>query len=117
MHQTYALICRQASGIVLCPLPPEQQLTLGREHQAPETLAIPDKSVSHRHAEIGTTAGVCRVNDLGSTNGTKLNNQPIAEKEARYLTDGDQIAFGDVKYTYYTSSGFYDLLRSLSALR
>ena len=45
-----------------------------------------------------------------------LNQQYIEPKEARYLSDGDRVAFGDAHFVYYTPGGFYDLLRSLSAL-
>ena len=34
----------------------------------------------------------------------------------RYLSDGDQVAFGDARFTFYTPGGFYDLLTSLSVL-
>jgi pSer/pThr/pTyr-binding forkhead associated (FHA) protein len=82
-------------------------------------IPIPHLTVSKHHAffQSDQEANRYSVTDTGSTNGTKLNAQPIAPKEARYLTDGDQIAFGDINFTYYTPGGLYDLLRSLSILR
>ncbi|MBW1811331.1 MAG: FHA domain-containing protein [Deltaproteobacteria bacterium] len=82
-------------------------------------IVIPHLTVSKHHAFFSDDPDAKRstVTDTGSTNGTKLNGQRIEAKKARYLTDGDQIAFGDILFTFYTPGGFYDLLRSLSALR
>jgi pSer/pThr/pTyr-binding forkhead associated (FHA) protein len=82
-------------------------------------IPIPHLTVSKHHAffQLDDEANRYSITDTGSTNGTKLNGQPIAPKGARYLADGDQISFGDVCFTYYTPGGFYDLLRSLSILR
>lgn len=82
-------------------------------------ITVPDITISKHHAFFrrDDEANRYSITDTGSTNGTRLNNQPIAPKEARYLADGDQLAFGDACFTYYTPGGFYDLLRSLSILR
>ena len=82
-------------------------------------IPIPHLTVSKHHAffQSDQEANRYSITDTGSTNGTKLNAQPIAPKEARYLADGDQLAFGDVCFTYYTPEGLYDLLQSLSILR
>ena len=34
-----------------------------------------------------------------------------------FLGDGDQVCFGEACFTFYSSGGFHDLLRSLSVLR
>lgn len=82
-------------------------------------IVVPHITISKHHAffQADEEANRYSVTDTGSTNGTKLNGQPITAKEARYVTDGDQIAFGDACFTYYTPGGFYDLMRSLSILR
>lgn len=49
-------------------------------------------SVSRRHARIESDANECRIVDLGSTNGTYVNDQPV---QARSLCRGDQIKLGD----------------------
>ncbi len=81
-------------------------------------IVVPHITISKHHAffQADEEANRYSVTDTGSTNGTKLNGQPITSKEARYMADGDQIAFGDAGFTYYTPGGFYDLLRSLSIL-
>ena len=51
-----------------------------------------DPTVSGRHAELGADGGGGWVKDLGSTNGTFVNNQRIAGMQR--LRDGDIVRFG-----------------------
>ena len=81
-------------------------------------IPIPDITVSKHHAFIRIDEnGDCWLSDAGSTNGTKLNGRPLAQGFSRQLRDGDQLIFGEVPFVFYTPSGFYELLRSLSVLR
>lgn len=53
--------------------------------------------VSRRHAVIRRRDGVLYVEDLNSTNGTRINgSQLTAEREYR-LRDGDEVEFGRVR--------------------
>lgn len=52
---------------------------------------VPAKLVSRFHAEVSTDAGTWWVSDLGSTNGTLLNGQPVQRGR---LSDGDRIQLG-----------------------
>ncbi len=54
-------------------------------------VTVPDPGVSRRHAEIRREDGRYVVMDLGSTNGTKVNEAPAGE---RPLEDGDRITVG-----------------------
>ena len=54
-------------------------------------LRIDDGSVSRRHASIQPVEGGYTVTDLGSTNGTFLNDAPVAESA---LSDGDYVRIG-----------------------
>ncbi len=57
-------------------------------------LRLVDASVSRRHAKIATSAdGSITVLDLGSTNGTAVNGQPVSSAEIR---TGDAVEFGAV---------------------
>lgn len=57
-------------------------------------LRLADASVSRRHAKIATAAdGSITVQDLGSTNGTAVNGQPVGFAELR---TGDAVEFGAV---------------------
>jgi diguanylate cyclase (GGDEF)-like protein len=54
-------------------------------------IAIDHESVSRKHAAIWWTGKGYRVKDLGSTNGTYVNDQQITDHS---LQDGDQIKVG-----------------------
>lgn len=50
-------------------------------------------TVSRRHAVVGAPHGQWVVRDLGSTNGTYLNGERLAENETRAISNGDQVGF------------------------
>jgi predicted component of type VI protein secretion system len=78
---------------------PEDKTTVGR---VPENLLqIADDSVSSSHAEITFENGNFTVRDLGSTNGTFLNDEPI---ESSVLTSGDTLRFGSVSTTFFSQA-------------
>lgn len=78
---------------------PEDKTTVGR---VPENLLqIADDSVSSSHAEITFENGNFTVRDLGSTNGTFLNDEPI---ESSVLTSGDTLRFGSVSTTFISQA-------------
>jgi predicted component of type VI protein secretion system len=78
---------------------PEDKTTIGR---VPENLLqIADDSVSSSHAEITFENGNFTVRDLGSTNGTFLNDEPI---ESSVLTSGDTLRFGSVSTTFISQA-------------
>lgn len=57
-------------------------------------IQIDDATVSRRHADLrGEASGQFLIRDLGSKNGTLVNNDPIT---TRVLKDGDQITFGSI---------------------
>ncbi len=58
-------------------------------------LRIPTRDVSRRHCEIEITDDGVVVRDLGSTNGTYVNDQRIAEKK---LDPGDRLTIGPVVF-------------------
>ena len=53
-----------------------------------------DLDVSGRHAEIRVVGGTATVRDVGSSNGTKVNGQPLVGERA--LFEGDVITLGGV---------------------
>jgi diguanylate cyclase (GGDEF)-like protein len=55
-------------------------------------LPIDQESVSRHHARITSTARAHYIEDLGSTNGTFVNDERVTER--RPLRDGDQIKVG-----------------------
>jgi hypothetical protein len=65
-------------------------VTLGR---IPESdIVVNDPGASRQHARISSADGEFMLADLGSTNGTLVNDQVIRE---RVLADGDRITIGE----------------------
>ncbi len=65
-------------------------VTLGR---LPENdVVVDDPGASRQHARINGANGEYVLVDLGSTNGTLVNDEPVAE---RRLDDGDRITIGE----------------------
>src|SRR3954452_13865791 len=56
-------------------------------------IVLPDPEVSRRHAAIRVDAEVVAIEDLGSTNGTFVNDERITG--TRSLRDGDTVRFGN----------------------
>ena len=55
------------------------------------SLILSDENVSRNHAVIQRGPGGWTLSDVGSTNGTQLNGQPVTEAQLRA---GDRIVFG-----------------------
>ena len=58
-------------------------------------VVLQDPSVSRRHAEILPTGDGWFLSDLGSSNGTYLNGEPVAKSE-RPLQPDDVIQVGEL---------------------
>ncbi|EHN12662.1 FHA domain containing protein [Patulibacter medicamentivorans] len=69
---------------------------IGRGSQV--DIKIDDAYASGKHARLVRQAGVVIVEDLGSTNGTFLNEEPLAGPQPLQL--GDRIRIGDTEFTY-----------------
>src|SRR6266404_1533421 len=54
-------------------------------------IVLRDPSISGRHAEISTARRGFRINDLGSTNGTYVNDKRISSED---LIDNDSVRLG-----------------------
>jgi diguanylate cyclase (GGDEF)-like protein len=65
------------------------QFSIGRSAQS--DLSIDQESVSRNHARITFDGSDYWIQDLGSTNGTYVNDQPVLQ---RRLLDGDQVRIG-----------------------
>lgn len=77
--------------------------TVGR---ANADILLADATVSRRHALVGLAADRSWVEDLGSTNGTKVNGQRLEPNQARDLANGDEIQFGSVVLKASLPEGF-----------
>src|SRR5947209_16727714 len=75
--------------------------TLGRAQD--NQLVISDPKASSHHAEIRPSAQGYSIVDLGSTNGTFVNEQLLMRDMLRALNQGDTIRIGNVTLTYVVS--------------
>ncbi|MEP6696248.1 MAG: FhaA domain-containing protein [Pseudonocardiales bacterium] len=64
---------------------------IGRGDEA--DIRLPDTGVSRRHAEVSYDGDTAVVRDLGSTNGTLINGQLVAEQ---VLRSGDHMQMGSL---------------------
>ncbi len=68
------------------------EMVLGRDESLP--CRIDDRGLSRRHAKVYQILGHWCVEDLGSTNGTRLNGEPVGTTPQK-LKDGDRIQIGE----------------------
>jgi len=68
---------------------PNQMVSIGR---APDNdVVVGDPATSGHHGRLEVRSGFFWISDLGSTNGTLVNGEPVIEKQ---LNHGDQVAIG-----------------------
>lgn len=67
---------------------------------AQNEIAIDDDTVSSRHAQLEFAAGVWKLTDLGSKNGTYLEGSRLEPEVPALLTDGANVRFGAVKLQF-----------------
>ncbi len=90
-----------STWMLFCPpqpplrLDPDQALVLGRSRSC--GLRVGGGDASRRHAEIVFEGGGFHVRDLGSTNGTFVNGEPV---DQRALQPGDRIQIGSQTITF-----------------
>ena len=76
-----------------------QEIRIGRTEWADFALSG-DGQMSDVHFVLQTDNVACYIQDLGSSNGTHVNGQPLTAKTA--LTDGDEILAGETRFTVRT---------------
>ncbi|MDQ7011576.1 MAG: FHA domain-containing protein [Mariprofundaceae bacterium] len=82
------------SVISECPLD-QEETTIGRKPE--NTIHIDNLAVSGRHARVLKIGNKAIIEDLGSTNGTLVNNKQITK---HVLSHGDSILIGKHTLTY-----------------
>jgi hypothetical protein len=96
---TASLVVVDAAGSSLGPgerIPLSTYMTVGRGSD--NALVIDDSYTSSSHAEIVRDGENWLVRDLGSTNGTFVNDRPVHGQA--WIQSGDDIAFGNVVVTF-----------------
>jgi pSer/pThr/pTyr-binding forkhead associated (FHA) protein len=74
-------------------------------------------TVSRRHAQISGFGGKHTIEDLGSTNGTKLNDRLLELGESAPLKPGDRITLGECQLSYEPAPEFIAELPAYSPSR
>lgn len=88
----------------------EEVNLLGRAND--NTLSLSDSTISAYHARISCRHGTWWLEDLGSRNGTVINDIPVAEPTI--ITYGDEIHLGSVSVRFCAGSVPVDLEKSVS---
>jgi len=83
------------------PLPPValrpgEEVILGRSSEC--QLPVSSEQASRRHASVCWTGAIVLLEDLGSTNGTRINGELVSEP--RVLCPGDRIEIGESVVTF-----------------
>jgi hypothetical protein len=98
------LLLQVAGNPVSLVLHPNERLLLGRVDEAETGERVLDLTpydahkhgVSRVHASIGYAGHTLTLTDLGSTNGTFINNQRLVARQPRILRDGDLLRLGSL---------------------
>ena len=98
-EQQVTLLVYHRRGVEAVGLMDGQPLTLGRSVRADRCIA--DPSLSRQHARFSLDADQLSVQDLGSTNGTRVNGAAV---DSAVLRAGDEVMLGDVSVTFHLLS-------------
>ena len=90
------IVCYLEDGTVVTHPLDKEITTIGRSPDSLISLDCP--SVSSHHAMIKLRPDGIYVQDLGSSNGTKVNGAPVEEA---VLKEGDQVIFGGIQCLFY----------------
>ena len=88
------VLFKKSGSRKIFPLP-SSVTVIGRRHDC--DLRIPIMSVSKRHCQLNYNKGVLKIRDLGSRNGTRLNNKPIDEAA---IQAGDSVEIGPLTFVF-----------------
>ena len=90
-HRRVSLLIYHHDGVRVVPLTRGGELVVGRA--APAEILIRDPSLSRQHARFYLMDGQLWVEDLGSTNGTLVNGNPVTSS---IVGAGDEVTLGSV---------------------
>lgn len=80
-------------------------LHIGRLPEPDNDLTLVHGLISRRHAQLFCDHEPYRIVDLGSSNGTSVNDIPLPANEIRELRDGDRIVMGPFTLHYSAPRG------------
>lgn len=79
----------------------DEEISIGRSNKS--DIVIQDPYLSHKHVLFFLRDDACLVRDLGSTNGTFVNDDQIGEEEV-ILNDGDRIHIGQLDFIFVNTA-------------
>lgn len=104
-----------ASVLELLPIGPksENKVTIGRSEN--NDLVLQDETISSQHAvfRFEPDTQKATLQDLESTNGTKIDDSLAIPWRLTPLSNGQIISFGDAVFLFYTKTGLYKMLSEL----
>jgi pSer/pThr/pTyr-binding forkhead associated (FHA) protein len=92
------LVIQQSDGVTREVLLNRDRITIGRRPD--HDICLPFPAVSADHAEIVTVVADSFLHDLGSTNGTLVNEERVSK---HFLKDHDTIDIGRQRLVYLTN--------------
>jgi hypothetical protein len=106
MHATGEPHALAGSAFHLRPSGDKPNVLVGRAARC--DITVPDTSVSEEHCRIEVTDQGVVVVDLGSTNGTSINQRRIAPQTPEVLADEDIISVGRYSFQLLSSASLHD---------
>lgn len=79
----------------------QKEVVIGRDSLS--DVVLNDRNISRKHAVLSEKKGRTYIKDLGSTNGTYVNEIRLCRDKCWPLTDGDMLRIGDRDYTIQIS--------------
>lgn len=96
----------------LATLTEDNPMILGRDEDVPLRVEGDEVSLRHGRLSIHPASGAVLFEELGSTNGTFVNGEPVAAGDPITLHDGDILSIGGKRdFQFCLAPTFHGLLR------
>ena len=109
-HEYFVFRLRKAPG-----QPTDTPVSIGRTGD--NDVIIPDASLSRRHALVqpsnDSPETTWLIQDLGSTNGTLVDDTPVEREHPTRIQPGSRVKLGNVDLTFLLAREFCALVRRL----
>ena len=103
VEQRASLLIYYRDGVEVVPLDLDQPVIIGRDESATHTFR--DRALSRQHLQVTLTHEGVVATDLGSTNGTRLNGDPLGKATLR---QDDELFAGSLVITLHRPKGTRD---------
>ena len=109
MARTFVIEVRKRAGLAR-----PDMICVGRTANNDIIFSYETVSKFHAYFRKNRIQDSYEIVDASSTNGTKVNNQPLIAYQAQQLADNDRIQFSPmVQVMYLSACGFYEFLQQL----